>query len=55
MRILFTWLNCVADVNDSIVALVLWPRAGLVNNQIGEERLFPNDFFGEINSMSCVV
>lgn len=47
----FTWLNRVGDVNDSIVAMVLRPCAGLVDNQIREQRLFSDDFFREINSI----
>lgn len=47
----FTWLNRVGDVNDSIIAMVLRPCAGLVDNQIREQRLFSDDFFREINSI----
>jgi hypothetical protein len=49
--LLITWLNGVADVNDGIIAVVLRSGRCLVDNDVGEERFFADDFFGEINSV----
>lgn len=47
---IFTWFNRIADVDDSIVTMVLRSRGGLVDDNIREEGLFTDDFFGKINS-----
>lgn len=52
--LLITRLNGVGDVDDSVVTMVLGPGRCFVDNQIGEERLLPYDFFGEINSVELV-
>lgn len=57
--LLITWLNRVAYVNDSIVAVIFGSRRCFIDNDVGEEGFFPDDFFGEINSVwfsvICVV
>lgn len=47
--VFITWLDCVGDVDDGIVAMA-GPGRCFVDDDVGEQGFFADDFSWEINS-----